>query len=284
MSAAQDHEQMEVPGAGMYALSRGEMASTRLNVQHYLFKDILGFNIHPNLLAGDKRAVLRVADVGTGTGIWTVDVRRHHPYMQIDGFDVSTSQYPPADWLPDAISLNRLDIFEPVPAQWVGRYDIVNVRLFMLVISAGNPREVLKNLITMLRPGGYLQWIEHDPHDAKIIPANPGLKSSSSEATLGRIQSFRDFNWISNLESILQEMGFVDVSAKSYLVPHELQMYWQQVVLLAAEDVTYVAMDNSGSNAEGPKFRQLIHEAITEMKSGCSMTWNPIVFLGRRTE
>ena len=284
MSDEQDREQAGISGVDLYALSRGETASTRLNAQHYLFKEILGFNIHPSLLNGDERTPLRVADVGTGTGIWAVDVHRQHPRLQLDGFDISIDQYPPRDWLPGAISLNRLDVFQPIPTQWAGKYDIVNVRLFMLVINAGDARQVLTNLMTMLRPGGHLQWIEHDPYAARIIPANPSVRSSGSEATLRQIQSFRDFGWVSNLAALLQESGFVHVSAKSYPVPDELQMYWQQVVLLAAEDVTYVAMDNGASDAPGPRFRKLIHEAIVEMKSGCRMTWDPIVFLATRDD
>jgi hypothetical protein len=38
----------------------------RLNLQHYLWKDIFGYNIHPKIL--QHRGLLKVADVGAGTG------------------------------------------------------------------------------------------------------------------------------------------------------------------------------------------------------------------------
>ena len=96
----------------------------------------------------------------------------------------------------------------------------------MLVITAGDPQQVLTNLMTMLHPGDHLQWIERDLHAAKVIPANPSVRSNGSGATLRQLQSFRDFGWVSNLAPLLQESGFVNVSAKSHRVPDELQMVW----------------------------------------------------------
>ena len=81
MSDEKSREQAKTSGVDLYALSRGETASTRLNALHYLFKGILGFNIHPSLLKRDGRTSLRVADVGTCTGIWAVDVHRQPELM-----------------------------------------------------------------------------------------------------------------------------------------------------------------------------------------------------------
>ena len=39
----------------------------RLNIQHYMWKAVCGFNIHPSIpVTRDHR--LKIADVGTGTG------------------------------------------------------------------------------------------------------------------------------------------------------------------------------------------------------------------------
>lgn len=38
-----------------------------LNLQHYLWKDVFGFNINPRIPVSDN-ASLRIADIGTGTG------------------------------------------------------------------------------------------------------------------------------------------------------------------------------------------------------------------------
>lgn len=41
-------------------------SSHRLNLQHYLWKDVFGYLIHPKIPLSSKN--LRVADIGTGTG------------------------------------------------------------------------------------------------------------------------------------------------------------------------------------------------------------------------
>ena len=44
----------------------------RLNLQHYLFKDLLGYNIHPDITVRNDKD-FKIADVGTGTGYeWTL--------------------------------------------------------------------------------------------------------------------------------------------------------------------------------------------------------------------
>lgn len=43
---------------------------SRLNLQHYLWKDSLGYNIHPDIPIRDKED-FRIADIGTGTGYYS---------------------------------------------------------------------------------------------------------------------------------------------------------------------------------------------------------------------
>lgn len=49
-----------------------------------------------------------------------------------------------------------MDIFaDPVPEELVGRYDVIHIRLFMLVILSGDPIPLLKNLMKLLKPGEF---------------------------------------------------------------------------------------------------------------------------------
>ena len=49
-----------------YILNRGCSQSVRLNLQHYIFKETLGYELSPHLSSLPTNA--RIADVGTGTG------------------------------------------------------------------------------------------------------------------------------------------------------------------------------------------------------------------------
>ena len=82
--------------------------------------------------------------------IWMVDVKQKYPDLQIDGFDVSISQCPPVEFLPEGCSVHELDMLKAVPEKFEGIYDVVNLRLMMAAIKDDNPVPLLKNLITML--------------------------------------------------------------------------------------------------------------------------------------
>lgn len=84
------------------------------------------------------------------SSIWLVDVNRQLPSVHLDGFDNSVDQFPSKEWLPDNISLNRLDVLKPIPEELKGKYDLVHVRLFLAVVQDDDPTPILRNLVDML--------------------------------------------------------------------------------------------------------------------------------------
>lgn len=134
-----------------YGLGRGYAASLRLNFQHHLFRELLGYSIHPSILSqGTLSPNPRIADVGTGTGQWLIDVSHEIPSAQLDGFDISKDQFPSKAWLPSQITLNEMDITEPIPSSLEGKYDVVHVQLFLCVVQKDGPSVILKELFKML--------------------------------------------------------------------------------------------------------------------------------------
>jgi hypothetical protein len=49
-----------------YRLNRDVLASTRLNLQHYIWKESMGYILHPSIKLPSPG--IAIADVGTGTG------------------------------------------------------------------------------------------------------------------------------------------------------------------------------------------------------------------------
>lgn len=68
----------------------------------------------------------------------------------LQGFDVSTSQFPVAANLPTNVSLGVLDAFDEIPANFVAKFDLIHVRAFAVVIKGGNLNPLLQNLVRML--------------------------------------------------------------------------------------------------------------------------------------
>ena len=82
--------------------------------------------------------------------IWLINVNRQLPSAQLDGFDISVDQFPSKEWLPDNISLHRLNVLKPIPEELKGKYDLVHLRLFLAVVKNDNPAPILRNLMDML--------------------------------------------------------------------------------------------------------------------------------------
>ena len=79
-----------------------------------------------------------------------IDLAKQHPLAQLDGFDISDEQYPPAGWVPKNITLSKLDILKPIPEELRVKYDVVHVSLIVVVVENDDPASVLKNLLTLL--------------------------------------------------------------------------------------------------------------------------------------
>jgi len=48
------------------------------------------------------------------------------------------------------MSLQVLDIHKPVPEDFKGKYDVVNVRLFLTVVKNDDPSPIIRNLMDMI--------------------------------------------------------------------------------------------------------------------------------------
>ena len=128
---------------------RGYKHSARLVLQHWLFLYNLKYVLHPSIPANGEH--LKIADVGTGNAIWLIELLPHVPASaQLDGFDISADHYPAQEWLPHNVSLDLFDVFEGIPEHLVGRYDVVHIRTFAVIVRDNDPGPLLRNLLKML--------------------------------------------------------------------------------------------------------------------------------------
>ena len=72
------------------------------------------------------------------------------PEARLDGYDISAAQYPPEAWLPTKVTLSTLDIFQDVPIELEGQFDVVHLRAFLAVVKNNDPTPILQNLIKLL--------------------------------------------------------------------------------------------------------------------------------------
>ncbi|OCL03346.1 S-adenosyl-L-methionine-dependent methyltransferase [Glonium stellatum] len=271
------------PGKDTYVLSRNHAAASRLNYQFYLWKDTLGFNLHPNIPTPKPDA--RIADVATGTGIWLLDLAHSLPKsVQLDGFDIDISQSPPAQWLPPNVNIRTWDLFQDVPTDFVGKFDIVHVRLIGLAVKDNNPLQVVSALHKLLKPGGYLQWDEMDDASSSVVFANPTVKTEAIEAMRRYMHTPKGdakglHEWRYQLPTYLSQHGFDDVRLHKYQTGLSMARFWNDNYLVLVEEFTANMLVGTEAATE---VYQLVSGAANEAQCGAAIVIPQLVVVARK--
>ncbi|KAK4208417.1 S-adenosyl-L-methionine-dependent methyltransferase [Rhypophila decipiens] len=275
-----------------YGLNRDHLASIRLNLQNYLWGDSLGYTIHPDIkedlgLVSQPDKKLRIADIGTGTGIWIINLAQElgigketgaKSNIQLDGFDIDIVQCPQPEWLPDNIKFHTWNAFEEPEPDMVGQYDLVHVRLFG--INVKNPEhgvEVISNLKKLLKPGGWIQWEEVRSSASKVHKSNPSVQAPATDALLDfLLRESRKYRggdeWFIGTESVFQSQGFEKVCLRDHHDPPMLWRYLYEVWLLTVAEFSRTQLRGTEAGAE---YSAMVMNACEEARQGA------VIKLGR---
>ena len=147
-----------------YTLGSGPPSreSKRLDIQHVFWGKLTG-SLLPRSISDHLSTIAapRVADIGTGTASWLVDLGTQlPPTSSLNGFDMNAETFPPAEKLPSNLTLQVANALEPFPEEHLGSYDLVHARLLMYGLKKDEWAVVARNLVTLLKPGGWLLWEE----------------------------------------------------------------------------------------------------------------------------
>ncbi|KAJ3578835.1 hypothetical protein NPX13_g1730 [Xylaria arbuscula] len=139
---------------------------------------------------------IRIADLGCGNGVWLTDLHQNLEDYGMDaelvGYDISDQNFPPPAFLPDRIELKKLDILSStLPGEAVGTFDVVHIRAFASIIINNDTTSLLRAAMTMLKPGGHIQWDEMSPQ-YYIEPASPGLSTAACQTMVDLVKAGAD--------------------------------------------------------------------------------------------
>ncbi|CAG8971543.1 hypothetical protein HYALB_00005439 [Hymenoscyphus albidus] len=267
-----------------YALRRDYLASSRLNIQSRLWRDSLGYTIHPCIPKLQDDA--RIADIGTGTGTWMVEfaLQKQSTTIQLDGFDIDISQCPPSQWLPPNIEFRLWNAFNDVPTSLHGVYDLVHIRLFMINIKNNDPSAIIQNAYKMLKPGGWLQWEEVDNTNNHLVKLDDSLEVPAMESLLNYIhvgsRNHRGGDeWFLNIVNTLGSSDFANVTLKPHEDPPILRRWVFETWLLTLEEFSTTKL--RGTEQETTNLR-LIKEAYEESKLGAVIQLGKLVCIAQK--
>lgn len=163
----------------------------------------------------------KILDLGTGTGIWAIDMADKFPSARIMGNDLSPIQ---PQWIPPNCVFEVDDFTKP----WTypkNTFDFIHGRALHGSIS--NWLEMYKEAYVALKPGGWFESVETtvkyftDGPDGRPLPDNPesAIFQWCKLGNQAADKVGRPFAITGNLMRWQEEVGFVNVTEKVYKVP-----------------------------------------------------------------
>ncbi|RAL00867.1 uncharacterized protein BO80DRAFT_425262 [Aspergillus ibericus CBS 121593] len=263
-----------------YVFARDYLDNNRINLHHYLWVELFGYHLHPDIPL--QNPDLKIADVATGTGTFLTDLsRRLPPSVQLDGFDSSFQAVPPKELLPSNINLHQWNIKQEPPKELQGTYDIVHVRMLTFVLLDDEIENALRNVFKLLKPGGYLQWGDVDVHSTRIENANQGKSTAALEEII-KITRSADHrltaHWIPELPTLFEKSGFRDVKSDTRDAPGYMGYTLHECVLM----VHGMIVQNTRNDDVASRLRVAFPEALKETYAGAYHAWTRWTVVGRK--
>ncbi|KAJ6043685.1 hypothetical protein N7499_006104 [Penicillium canescens] len=261
-----------------YMLGRGHAAACRLNLQFYLWKESLHFNIHPSIPIPPIPAI---ADIGTGTAIWLLDVAHGLPTAILDGYDIDLSNTPPTQWLPKTLTLHNWNLFGPVPDHLIGKYDIVHLRLLILVVQNSDPVPIIRNVSRLLKPGGYIQWDDLNYPDTHIVKTDPGRETPAFDRLRQFVYSNGRHDWVLDLPTLMEQNGFEGARLDHFRDRVDLVTANGEQHLATMEEFV-LSLEKKGMVEDAGNIRCLLRDVIVEAVQGVALSMPRAVVVARK--
>ena len=193
---------------GSYPLPNDETEPDRMDLLHHIWRTMLG----GELLLKKPVVPQRMLDVGTGTGIWAIEVADEYPEAIVIGTDLSPIQ---PGWVPP----NCLFYVDDAESSWTYEpFDLIHGRSLGGSISDW-PR-FYKQCFDNLRPGGLLEMQEHDAWISTIEKEMP-LWTADWNVTLNEASALfgKYLNVAGKHVDWMQNAGFVEVEDQVHKIP-----------------------------------------------------------------
>ncbi|KAF2197605.1 S-adenosyl-L-methionine-dependent methyltransferase [Delitschia confertaspora ATCC 74209] len=169
-------------------------------------KSLAGYLLHPKIPTNQED--LRIIDLGAGTGIWAEEIADQYPNATIDAVDISADQFPPESFRSKNTHFWTHNCFEPFPEQYLGKFDVVHARFWLCIVNDDVAKQLFENFVTLLKPGGYLQWVEPLPRTAHVVSRNGGAPAPACEKlvqTWMKPTPLSSYDWVHALPRLFQE-------------------------------------------------------------------------------
>ncbi|KAF2263573.1 S-adenosyl-L-methionine-dependent methyltransferase [Lojkania enalia] len=199
---------------GSYYAPNDQKYATYETIVHHLWL----LTLNDRLFLAPIEDPKMILDVGTGTGLWAIDMADHFPNAEIIATDLSPAQVMGA---PPNIHFEVDD----ASSEWTypeSSIDFVHVRGLTGCIKDWN--YLYQQCYKHLKPGGYFEHLEFsvttnadpnsDNHADKMY-----TQFSSSIINVGEQKTGMTFHTIDNLTKYMKDGGFTDIVEENFIWP-----------------------------------------------------------------
>ncbi|KAG2180699.1 hypothetical protein INT44_003706 [Umbelopsis vinacea] len=153
-----DFSWMQRP-SNTFPVPSGKQQTNKENVIHYIMRYVMnGFHTAP--LQPRSSGVGKILDIGSGSGIWAIEMANAYPRCEVVGIDLLCPGIG-HDNIPENCSFKTVDVLAGLPFKNES-FDYVFVRNMALELSENGYRSLINDSYRILKPGGYLEIVEPD--------------------------------------------------------------------------------------------------------------------------
>ncbi|RDK38846.1 hypothetical protein M752DRAFT_286045 [Aspergillus phoenicis ATCC 13157] len=207
---------------GSYLYPNDEQELDRMDMQHHMLKLVN----RGRLLFASPQSPKRILDVGTGSGIWPIELASEFPAAEIIGTDLSPVQ---PNEVPENVHFLVDDVTEDEWLWGPNHFDVIHAG--HLSGSLPSYKDLLRKVFKHLKPGGSVQCDEFDPKpkcdDGTMPEEDPDKFSEYALQDLMDLHHRagqasdppRQFRVAHRLARWMREVGFEDVQERVQKVP-----------------------------------------------------------------
>ncbi|KAI5811847.1 S-adenosyl-L-methionine-dependent methyltransferase, partial [Pyronema omphalodes] len=193
-------------GPDKYLIPTDEKEQDRLDLNHEITRMAWDEKLHQAPLHEPHR----ILDIGTGTGIWAIDMAEQYPMAEVIGTDLSPIQ---PDWVPANC---RFEVDDAM-VEWTFKndhFDFIHCRNIASGVSDWN--HLITEMMRCTNPGGYVELCEYsltvNCDDGTMKPDN-GAKVYGEYLREAMTRMERKVPKLEWMKMLLEKAGFEDVHA-----------------------------------------------------------------------
>ena len=160
----------------------------------------------------------------------------------------------------------------------------MHARLWLCLLNNPDAPKLLSNLLSLLKPGGYIQWLEPLPLSTRLVHGDPNVDASSVEklvASWHKPKPTSTYEWVEGIAGLM-EGEKVEVLANDKIdMPSQYQYVWAQSQLAGLDDIVEAGI-LSGAGASMAGIRKWMEELEEKFKEGVLINTSFTCVVGKK--